>query len=214
MPGVITPDQGSGGLLGSCLGRISGETEEMTTVYLEDQIQFTMQFTDPATGARADPTTPTVRVYNDNTGSVISGFPVTPTKVDSKTGFYNSGSFTVSTANYSVNTFYTVWAAATVAGVDCAGIIGRFVVRPGTGGRGELAAAGLDQIADAVPTAHPTTFPTKLMALAARFVNKHTRDRAVGTISVYADDHTTVALTQTTTPDDTYAATDTVSQLD
>jgi len=214
MPGVITPDQGSGGLLGTCLGGVSGENEEMTTLYIGDQVQFTMQFTDPTTGDRADPTTPTVRVYNDLGGSVITGFPVTPTKVDSKTGFYNSGSFTISADKYTVNEFYTVWAAATVGTSDVAGIIGRFVVRPGTGGRGELAAAGLDQIADAVPTSHPTTFPTKLMALAARFVNKHTRDRAVGTISVYADDHTTVALTQTTTPDDTYAATDTVSQLD
>lgn len=185
----------------------------MTVFYIGDQVQFTMQFTDPATGARANPTTPTVSIYNDNTGTAVAG-PVTPTQVDSKTGFYNSGSFVLSSPTYSLDQPYTVWAAATVAGVAVAGIVGRFIVRPGTGGRGELAATGLDQIADAVPTSHPATFPTKLMALAARFINRHERNRTTGNLSIYADDHSTVALVQTTTPDGQYSATDTVSHAD
>lgn len=167
-----------------------------------------VQFNRPSTGEKYDPTgTPTVTFYVNNVVNSTVG-ALNMSKINSKTGFYGNanvaGGFT-SANGFNVGDFVEVHVEAVVDGVNVAGVIDKFEIyrapAVNTSGYVTLAPEGLDQISDAVPTSFPTTFKEKMVVLASYITNKVTRNKNTGDVTIFADDHSTAALTFTTTPD-------------
>lgn len=217
MPGLF-PVDGGGGVSGVSLNiggsAVSGGGEMSGFRKYGSDLSNVVQFNRPSTGEKYDPTgTPTVTFYVNNVVNSTVG-ALNMSKVNSKTGFYgnpNVAGGLTSTNGFNVGDFVEVHVEAVVDGVNVAGVIDKFEIyrapAVNTSGYVTVAPDGLDQLSDAAPTSHPTTFATKLMALAAMFVNKTTRNKQTGVVSVLADDHSTVAAQYTTTPDNTAAST-------
>ena len=219
MPGLVVPDSGSSGISGSIHGMVKcdlGGVDMISRVCLNETILIDATFSDPATGAKTDPSANAYKIYDRN-GNVIATGGLN--KIDTQTGFYGVN-VVISSPTYVAQGPsgyvgpYRVYVYATVGGVLVHGYAGQFDVVEGSYGRQVLDATGFDKLTVTTPTSFPTTMGQKILALCARFNNKHTRDRSTGTISVYADDHTTVALQQTGPVDSSTATTDTIGYVD
>lgn len=131
---TLTLEDGGGGPFKSIFTGPLGEDLPEMTRYLDDVVPVTLQASN-SMGAATDATgSPTYRVYEQLTDTpILTG---TMAKVDdaNTSGWYGA-EFTASSANgFEVGKTYVVRAAATVAAVDQAGIIDRFVIRESVDG--------------------------------------------------------------------------------
>lgn len=176
-------------------GGASDEEAQTMTRYLGDQVTVWGQFSDLTLATSDASSAPALRVYEETTDTPI--FVDTMTKQDdpNTAGFYR-GQFEASTANgFETGKTYCVRASATVAGINQAKVIDRFVVRP------PLATSIWDASIGFDTAGSPTTYGASLRRLISRFVNRMTKSGNI--VTLYGPDSSTVLSSQS------YSVTDT-----
>jgi len=172
---------------GSTMAAFSSGCDEMTTAYLSDVLDFYAQFTDPATGAPANPTgTPTFRIYNQLNGTVLATGTLTQLDSGSTVGFF--GASVTLNGSYTVGHCYVVVVLATVATVSQEGIVERFIVR-------DTISNTVFGGADPGPIiGRPTTIGGLISTIYRYLVNFQSVDKLAQTQTLYSDDNSTVML--------------------